>query len=177
MKDKMPMIPTRRLQLRSFDEKDADAAIRILTDEEVKKTYMVPDFPDRAAAQKLFDRLLQLSLEKDRIVYGIYSGNILVGFLNDVERKDTEIELGYVIHPEHQNQGYATEALRAAIEELFRIGYDVVKTGAFQENAASIRVMQKSGMALMDLTEELEYRGEKHICIYYAKYRATERGE
>ena len=177
MKDKTPMIQTQRLRLRSFTEKDADAAIRILTDKEVKKTYMIPDFPDRAAAQKLFDRLHQLSLEKERFVYGIYSGEILVGFLNDVERKDTEIELGYVIHPEHQNQGYATEALRAAIEELFRIGYDVVKTGAFQENAASIRVMQKNGMTLMDFTEELEYRGKPHLCIYYAKYRATEKGE
>ena len=144
-----------------------DAAIRIFINDEVKQTYMLPVFPDREAAQKLFDRLRQLSLEKDRFVYGIYHGDALVGFLNDVVRKDTTIELGYVIHPDHKSRGYATEALCAAIEELFRIGYDVVKTGAFQENAASIRVMQKSGMTLTNETEELEYRGKIHTCVYY----------
>ena len=116
MKDKVSVIQTERLQLRSFEEKDLDAAIRIFVNDEVKQTYMLPDFPDCEAAQKLFDRLRQLSLEKDRFVYGIYRDDILVGFMNDVERKDTTIELGYVIHPDHKNQGYATEALRAAIE-------------------------------------------------------------
>ena len=169
MKDKASMIQTERLQLRSFEEKDLDAAIRIFVNDEVKQTYMLPDFPDREAAQKLFDRLRQFSLEKERFVYGIYHGDTLVGFLNDVVRKDTTIELGYVIHPDHKSQGYATEALSAASEELFRIGYEVVKTGAFQQNAASIRVMQKSGMTLTDETEELEYRGKIHTCIYYAK--------
>jgi RimJ/RimL family protein N-acetyltransferase len=167
MKDKASVIQTERLQLRSFEEKDLEAAIRIFVNDEVKQTYMLPDFPDCEAAQKLFDRLRQLSLEKDRFVYGIYRDDILVGFMNDVERKDTTIELGYVIHPDHKNQGYATEALRAAIEELFRIGHTVVKTGAFQQNAASIRVMQKSGMTLTDETEDLQYRGKIHTCVYY----------
>lgn len=167
MKDKASVIQTERLQLRSFEEKDLDAAIRIFVNDEVKQTYMLPDFSDREAAQKLFERLRQLSLEKDRFVYGIYRDETLVGFMNDVERKDTTIELGYVIHPDHKSRGYATEALRAAIEELFGIGYTVVKTGAFQQNAASIRVMQKSGMILTDETEELEYRGKTHTCVYY----------
>jgi len=39
--------------------------------------------------------------------------------------------------------------------------------GAFAENCASIRVMQKAGMQLMDKTELIEYRGQNRNCVYY----------
>ncbi len=45
--------------------------------------------------------------------------------------------------------------------------FTVVKTGAFTENIASIRVMEKCGMRRFDETEEIEYRGKNHTCVYY----------
>ena len=81
--------------------------------------------------------------------------------------KDGGIELGYVIHPRFHGKGYMTQALKAAIEELFSDGYREVITGAFEENRASIRVMEKAGMILQGKTEEIEYRGKTHNCIYY----------
>ena len=47
----------------------------------------------------------------------------------------------------------------------------MVYAGAFAENPASLRVMQKAGMTLMDKTEDLEYRGKTHHCIFYASER------
>lgn len=161
------VIHTPRLCLHSMTEDDADAVISMLTHPQVIKTFMVPDFPSLEDAYKLFDRIRQLSLDETRFVFGIYCNDRMVGFLNDVDRTETEIELGYVIHPDCHNNGFATEALAASIPALFARGYSVVKTGAFEENAASIRVMEKCGMTRLTETEDIEYRGRIHCCVYY----------
>ena len=51
---------------------------------------------------------------------------------------------------------------------LFSEGFSAVKAGAFSENAASIRVMEKCGMTKTGETEQIEYRGKTHTCVYYA---------
>ena len=91
----------------------------------------------------------------------------LIGFINDVEIDGDSIEIGYVIHPNHKNKGYASEVLAAAIKELFRIGYSCIRTGLFSDNNASRHVMEKCGMKLTSKTDEIEYRGKVHHCNYY----------
>ena len=157
---------TQRLVLRPFRAEDEDAAVDILQNDEVRLTYMLPDFPTRDAAGKLFGRLMELSWDTAHFVRGICRNDRVIGFLNDVEVEGDLIEVGYVIHPEEKNRGYATEALTAAIGELFRAGYAVVRAGYFAENPASGRVMEKSGMMPMDKTDEIEYRGAVHRCLY-----------
>ena len=167
MKNKKIYLRTTRLELHSFRANDLENALAIFYNEEIKKTYMLPDFPSRENAIALFDRLMRLSNNVNRFVYGIYKDNVLIGFMNDVEITSSTIEVGYVIHPDYQNQGYMTEALKACIEELFRIGYTTVKAGHFEENIASGRVMKKCGMHRIDHTDTLEYRGVTHICVNY----------
>ena len=116
-------------------------------------------------------RIKELSENCTRLVYGIYLENELVGFMNDVEMDEGWVELGYVISPAHKNCGFATEALSALIDEAFRLGFSRVKTGAFSENAASMRVMEKCGMKKSSETEKIEYRGATHDCVYYEKLR------
>lgn len=160
-------ICTKRLLLRPYEETDRESFVRILRNKEISSTFMLPDFVDDAAAEALFRKLLILSHQKDRFERAICLENNLIGFLNDVEIKDGSIELGYVIHPDYQNQGYATEALTAAIGELFRQGYSTVRAGYFSENIASGRVMEKSGMHPISRVDTIEYRGFAHQCSYY----------
>ena len=157
---------TERLILRPFRESDRETMIDLLRNEEIKKTYMLPDFASRAEAERLFFRLKELSEREDRFVYAVCLNDRTVGFLNDVETRDGTMELGYVIHPDWQNRGFATEALGAAVEELFRRGYSCVRAGYFEENAASARVMEKCGMSPVPGEEEIEYRGRRHRCLY-----------
>ncbi len=152
--------------LKPMAEQDCAAVARILKNDTVKRTYMVPDLTD-PDARKLASRMIALSRDPERYVRGIYLREQLIGFLNDTEIDDRSIELGWVIDPDHHNRGYATAAVRAAIGELFAAGYGQVVAGAFAENAASIRVMQKTGMTPMHKTEQIEYRGETHLCVYY----------
>ena len=157
------------IRLASLRAADLETMLDILTNDCVKQTYMLPDFPSREDAVPLFQRLVGLSGDSRRFVRGIYADETLVGFLNDVEIENGAIELGYVIHPRFQGNGYATEALGSAIGELFHLGFQAVITGAFRQNAASIRVMEKNGMTRIEKTEPIDYRGKTHICVYYTK--------
>ena len=157
------------LTLRPFEKRDEAAAVAILRHERVKPTYMLPDMTEQEA-RTMFDHLCKLSHRDDRFVRGVYLDDTLIGWINDTQLADTEIELGWVIAPEHWNCGYATRAVGMALELLREAGFGLVYAGAFAENIASIRVMQKAGMHLLDKTEQLEYRGQTHHCVYYGIY-------
>ena len=165
-------VKTRELQMRPFVETDRQAMGALLTNEEIKKTYMIPDLPTDEAVDRLFVRFLELSRAEEHYVAGVYLENRLIGFLNDVENDGVRIELGYVIAPEYQGRGYATQILTAAMADLFSRGYQEVAAGAFEENPASIRVMVKAGMTKTDLEEDIEYRGKTHHCVYYSAKKA-----
>lgn len=47
-------IKTERLELKQISDRDRDKVIELLTDSEVKKTYMIPDFETEAQAEKMF---------------------------------------------------------------------------------------------------------------------------
>ena len=159
---------TKRLTVRPFLDSDKDKMLEMLYDESIKKTYMIPDFESIEAAENLFSAFMRLSMDEGRYVGAICLDNELVGFMNDTEIEGDTVEMGYVISPSHQNKGFCTEAMGGAIKYLFEKGFREVICGAFEENEASIRVMQKCGMKLLQKTDVIEYRGKDHKCIYYS---------
>lgn len=167
MKAKKTIIETARLVMRSIRFCDWKAASVLLTDPNIKQTYLLPDFANQEEVTALFEKIRKRSEDPASFVYGIFLADELIGWINEVTVQKGCIEVGYVISPKHQNQGYATECLQAAIPELFRMGYCKVRAGYFEENVASGRVMAKSGMHLVEDTEELTYRGQVRRCRYY----------
>ena len=161
-------IKTKRLTVGKIKPEDKADVVKILRDDTVKQTYMLPDFEDDEAAEKLFLRLKELSEREDRFVFGVRLGETVIGFINDVEMKDGVVEMGYCFHPKYHGNGYCTEAFRAVIQFLFLNGFTEVKCGAFEGNEASLRVMQKCAMERLDYTDEIEYREKTHKCIYYS---------
>ncbi|MGM9590932.1 MAG: GNAT family N-acetyltransferase [Faecousia sp.] len=166
---KSALIQTERLTLRPYSEQDLEQLTALLTNREITKTFMVPDFVTREQAMKLAKKLISFSRLEDtmHLEYGIYLNHRLIGFVNDCGMEDREIEIGYVIHPDHQGHGYGTEAVKAVIEELREMGFQKVKAGFFMENTASRRVMEKCGMKQIDFYDEQEYQGALHKCLYY----------
>ena len=158
---------TNQITLRSFRPEDQAQMLEILTSNLVNQTYMLPDFEKKEDAIPLFNKLMTRSNDSSRFVRCIDLDGTAIGFLNDVEIKDGSIELGYVIHPEFHNKGYMTRALKLAISALFDLGYKRVVCGAFEQNKANQRVMEKAGMLRISFTEEIEYRGNTHVCVYY----------
>ena len=161
------MIKTKRLVLNILTDRDVEAALDLVTNDIIKKTYMLPDFEKRTDALPLFQRLMTLSQDSSRFLRGIYLDGYLIGYINEVEKNNQFIELGYILHPNYHNQGYMTEALAATFTPLFKMGFKEVICGAFEGNKASLRVMAKAGMKLLERTDDIEYRGKVHRCIYY----------
>jgi RimJ/RimL family protein N-acetyltransferase len=155
--------------LRPILPEDRERMLDILTSDKVNKTYMLSDYEKREDAAPLFLRLMDMSREGTKYVRAISLDGGLIGFVNQVEAENQTIELGYVIHPDFHGKGYMTQALKLAISEMFEKGYSQVITGAFSTNAASLRVMEKCGMDRLEKTDEIDYRGQVHTCIYYQK--------
>ena len=156
-----------RLTLKSIEEKDKKDLLEIVKDPKVKKTYMLPDFSSEEEEEIFFEKLRNFTLNKEKYVYGIYSKNKIIGFINQVSLENNVIELGYFIASNEWNKGYATEALKTAINELFRMGIKAVQAAHFESNPASGRVMQKAGMLKIEKTEVIVYREQEHKCVYY----------
>ena len=159
---------TKRLHIRPISENDKEAILDLLMDETVGETYMLPEYKSRIEAVQLFQRLMLLSNDESRYVAGVYLDGTFIGMMNDVEIRGCQIEMGYAYLPAYYNRGYATEAFQGAIAFLHAHGFDTVLAGAFAENHASLRVMEKCGMTRQDYTDEIEYRGVTYSCIYYA---------
>ena len=67
--------------------------------------------------------------------------------LDGSHRDQREGELGFVIHPDHQRRGYATEASRAVLRMGFEeLGLHRIIARADPRNAGSVGVMERLGM-------------------------------
>ena len=94
-----------------------------------------------------------------------------IGFLNQVRVEPylDLTELGYAFGSRHWGKGYATEALSAAIDFFFGLGYKTVECGFIKENVASGRVMQKCGMHFVrEEKDGITHRGRPWDVEYYA---------
>jgi [ribosomal protein S5]-alanine N-acetyltransferase len=149
-----PRIETRRLVLVALP---LDAARALIAGDHDRAGGIlgaaIPEgWPDDALAGILPRHRDQLEAEPDTIGFGIWvivrSGSRIVvgssGFHGPPDRG--EVELGYGIHPDHRNAGYATEAAVALAG--WALGHDGVTrviAECEEENTASIRVLEKAG--------------------------------
>lgn len=79
-------------------------------------------------------------------------------------------EIWYKFHPDVWNQGYATEATKHILKFCFEdLGLHRVEAGCSKENAASGKVLEKSGFLLEGLKRKiLPIRGEWHDGYFFA---------
>lgn len=79
---------------------------------------------------------LAICLKDDLVI-----GDIGIHFL-----EDAQVEIGYTITPDHQGNGYATEAVRAVMDYLFSILMKHRITESVDpDNMASVRLLEKIG--------------------------------
>lgn len=79
----------------------------------------------------------------------------VVGFKGYPDQRG-EVEIGYSIVSDYQGCGYMTEAVRAMIAWAFEIPRcTAVSAQTLKSNVASQRVLQKTGMDIVDETEDL----------------------
>ena len=159
---------TDRLVLRLFVEDDFAALYRMQSDDEVTRWLLwgarSPDEVRAALARKLTDGTLAadgdgLSLAVELRETGETIGDAVI-ILRSVDNQQGEV--GYIIHPDHQGRGYATETTVALLD----IAFDEIELhrvcGRFEpRNVASGRVLERAGMRREATLIENEWiRGE-----------------
>jgi RimJ/RimL family protein N-acetyltransferase len=146
---------TERLLLRPFEDGDLQVLHAMQSDEEVVR-YLYHD------ARSLDEVRVSLALkiacaEVVREDAGVNAAVVLreTGELVAdvslwwVSERHKHAELGFVVHPAHQRNGYATEAARPMLDFAFdTMGVHRVVGRTEARNAASARVLEKLGMRL-----------------------------
>jgi RimJ/RimL family protein N-acetyltransferase len=144
---------TERLVLRRPHAGDAEATLEYRRIPEVAEWLTIlptdlPSYAERFCGPEVQDTMV--ILERGGVVVGELSIRLKDGWSQEEVKEQAsrvEAEIGWVIAPAHQGQGYATEAARTALEICFEpLGLRRVTAGCFVENEASWRIMEKLGM-------------------------------
>lgn len=144
---------TERLTIRRATAEDAEAVWEVRHHDSVQE-WVMGGLTDRASYVAGFaghDRLRRLLVvERDGVVVGdlvVYVGDAWAQVEVAEQARDTQAELGWMVHPDHAGQGIATEAARELLRICFEdLGLRRVTAACFADNVASWRVMERIGM-------------------------------
>jgi RimJ/RimL family protein N-acetyltransferase len=142
---------TERLMLRPWVEGDFEAFFEMQRDEDVAR-WQYNEPRDEAESRRVFD-YKKLSYELGGnfpwIGCAVVAENEVVEDLTLNVRSEEHRggELGFIVHPRHQGNGYAAEAARALLRWAFEeVGFHRIYGRYEPRNVASSRVMEKLGM-------------------------------
>ena len=169
-------LETERLLLRPFEERDLEALHAIHSDESVVRwlynDVRTPEESRELLAHKIAGAALRGEGEWLSAAVALRQSGELVGdvsllWASEVHRQG---ELGFVFHPSHQGNGYATEASRPMLAFAFEeLGLHRVVGRLEPRNAGSARVLEKLGMRReAHLVENEWVKGEWQSELVYA---------
>ena len=145
-----PVIKTERLVLREITEEDLPEIFYQRSDPQMMK------YVDRAPAKSIEDareflgRIKTAQLNNDGVNWGITLKNEpkLIGNIGIwcIDKEHHRAELGYVLHPEHQSKGYASEAIKAVLQYGFHtMRLHSMEANVNPNNEASIKLLERNG--------------------------------
>lgn len=160
----MPQLQTARLTIFPFTADLMRAALRAPAEAGRLLDVQIPaGWPNSDEAEILPMLADRLDREPARLNWGMHlfiraADRALVGGggYHGPPGTDGAVTIGYGIAPEHQGRGYATEGARALIAWAFaQPGLRRIIADCDPHNAASIRVLEKLGMARLPPTNGL----------------------
>ena len=143
-------VSTPRLTLRRATPEDADVVLSYRSAPSVAEWVGPPpdDFHERFVAPERLDLLLVI--EREGAVIGdlmVKIGDAWAAPSMKSQVEGVQAELGWSLRPEETGQGYATEAVEAAIRLCFDdLGLRRVTADCFAGNVPSYRLMERVGM-------------------------------
>ena len=161
-------IVTARLTLRSARPDDLEAMHAVLSDPRATRWWSTPPHDSLEQTAAWLDSMIangpghpDFVIELDGLVIG------KAGFwrLPDV---------GYILHPDHWGQGFAGEAVGAAIDHVFATrDLDDLTADVDPDNAASIRLLERLGFVKTGFAERTwNVGGEWKNSLFYGLSRA-----
>lgn len=130
-----------RLTYRTRQATDLDALHDLVSRPEVLR-FLGPKWP--WPADPAFTLTRSTPYVGDGFVWGIFRNGAHIGSVSV-----TDGELGYVIHPDHQGQGLASEAVERCLTRAFdEDGLDEVHAGVWADNLGSLGLLRKFGFQI-----------------------------
>jgi RimJ/RimL family protein N-acetyltransferase len=169
-------LETERLLLRPFGPDDLEALFAIQADESVAR-WLYNDPRTLVETRELLARKIGgaalhgegewLSAAAVLRTTGELVGDVSLHWASEAHGQG---ELGFVVHPEHQGRGYATEASRPLLDFAFGpLGLHRVIGRLEPRNTGSARVLEKLGMRReAHLVENEWVKGEWQSELVYA---------
>lgn len=150
-------IKTERLVLRQLTLDDAPAISKLGSDKDISR--MTGSFPYPFPLLSAEFKVMHMRAQNRRSLAYPYAitidGGELMGICDLFRRApDDALEIGYWLGKPYWGQGYSTEAAKGLMAEARDcLGVNGLIAGAFSDNPASIRVLQKLGFELTDEEE------------------------
>lgn len=158
-------IETERLRLRPFNRGDVDAVFSYRSRKDVAEFLFDQPMNHEECAEAVRARTTQVAFtgEGDKILLAVErrEDDRLIGEVSLIWRSvaDQQAEVGYILHPDGQGRGLATEAATALLGFAFEVaGMHRVYARCDARNAASARVMERLGMR-----QEAHFREHAHF--------------
>lgn len=171
----MYIIETDRLRLRRLTLPDREAVLSVLLNEGVMSAMHLP------CSEEFADEWLQRQIDRyethgsanwyaERREDGAFIG--IIGLIQTEINGVACAELGYLIHPDFQRQGYAYEGAKACMEYAFTaLHADYITASVAADNMASVRLAEKLG--LFPIQEQTYRKGDQEtVYIIYALNRS-----
>lgn len=147
-----PAIDTPRLRLRPFRATDAGRIVNLLGDPEI--TRMLARVPSPYTLEDAAEWLDHVGCEDSWPAAITQPGDGVVIGLVSIERRQGGHHLGYWLGRYYWNRGFMSEAVSALVERFFdRSGDATLHSGAFTDNPASLKVLQRLGFQVTGLRE------------------------
>jgi RimJ/RimL family protein N-acetyltransferase len=144
------VLTTGRLKLRWIDQRDIPGHYAVFSDPAVARYWSSEPWTDIAQAEQAIAETMAAYADGSEVRFGIEllaTGELIgnVGLHHFLER-NRRCEIGYALASKHWGQGYATEALEAALEHGFRVlDLNRVEADIDPGNVGSARVLEKLG--------------------------------
>lgn len=143
------LFETERLRFREFSFDDAEHLYQLNLDPDVIKYTGDPPFESKETARLFIYNYKEYKLNGfGRWAIDLKSDGRFIGWAGLKVNEDNDIDLGYRLLKSDWGKGYATEAAKACLKYGFeKLGHDEIIARVIPENVASVKVIEKLGMA------------------------------
>ena len=162
----MQEIWTPRCLLAEIGSGEADRLIEIFEDPETQR--FLPDLSkmihEKGGINVFLDAFNQDVEDGSGLLYGIYQGGIVIGFIAIMGIPENPF-IFYAVHPEKRRHGYMAESIKALMEYMDSTGIcRLLSTYVALDNIASEKILTQVGFILD------RYDAEERMNIYTKQF-------
>lgn len=176
--DRLPTIPTPRLELRWLEAPDVPSLFEIFGDAETVRYWSRPPFADLDEARAFLGEIHAHFAAGDLYQWGVArrEDDRVIGTctLFAISLPHRRAELGFAVERSQWGKGYASEATHAVVSYAFEVmGLHRLEADVDPRNAASIRTLERLGFVREGYARERYHlNGEIQDAVLYGLLRS-----